>query len=420
MTSLELRKENAVASAARSAVAAGIGHAQSVPGDDQPHVTQNSPMRIAMVDPSLFTRPYDCELVRALAEQGATVTFFGRPLRREEGLPDSIRMVKRFYQLGEKLPKWARKPVKGVEHIFDMSLFAAGMVAQPPSIIHFQWCPLPALDAIAVSLLRRVAPVLLTVHDPNPYNGTNLGVMNSGALKLPNRVDAVIVHSEAGRAQLVRNGVAERNIHVIPHGPLPVRGADIAPAPHEKFAIVAFGKIKPYKGLDTLVAALAALSPDLKEKVELIVVGEPAMDLAEIRALAERSGVSVRWHLRFVADAEIDFWLSQSDLFVFPYRDIDASGVMMSCLKYGKPVIASRIGTFAEILKDGVHGYLIDPGRPAAAFADAITRIVASPDLAEAMGGEVGRLTDRLPSWIDIARATMALYRDTRQRWLAR
>jgi glycosyltransferase involved in cell wall biosynthesis len=376
-------------------------------------------MRIAMIDPSLFTPPYDGELLRALEEVGGQVTLYGRRLRQGEALPDSIRLAKRFYAVSERLPKQVRRPIKGVEHVLDMSLLAASMVLDPPSVIHFQWCPLPQWDAIAVSLLQRVAPVALTVHDPNPYNGTNLGVMNSGALTLPNLVDTVIVHSAAGKAQLVRNGVAERKIHVIPHGALPVRGSELAPPRRDKFTIVAFGKIKPYKGLDTLVAALAGMSPDLKKRVELIVVGEPVMDLADIRALAEGSDVSVRWHLKFVADAEIDFWLRQSDLFVFPYRDIDASGVLMSCLKYGKPVVASRLGMFAEILKDGVHGYLIDRGCPPAAFTGAIARIATAPALAEVMGGEVRRLTDRLPTWIDIARATMALYRDTRQRWLA-
>ena len=72
---------------------------------------------------------------------------------------------------------------------------------------------------------------------------------------------------------------------------------------------------------------------------------------------------------------------------------------------------------FAEILKNDIHGYLIDPGQPPKAFTDAITRVMTDPELAELMGAEVGRLVDRLPTWEDIARSTVKVYWDTRERW---
>jgi glycosyltransferase involved in cell wall biosynthesis len=90
---------------------------------------------------------------------------------------------------------------------------------------------------------------------------------------------------------------------------------------------------------------------------------------------------------------------------------------MMSCLKYGKPIVATHRGMFAEILKNGVHGYLIDPEQPPATFAHAIIRFMTNPELAELMGAEVRQLVDRIPTWEDIARSTMRVYWDTRERW---
>jgi glycosyltransferase involved in cell wall biosynthesis len=373
-------------------------------------------VKIAMVDPSLFTIPYDRELVRALEAAGACVTLYGRRLRAGEELPPSVRMAPRFYGLSERLPKAARKPVKGLEHVADMALLAARMATDAPAVIHFQWCPLPKVDAIALRLLRRIAPLVLTVHDPNPYNGMNLGIMNSGAEALPRSFDAVIVHSEAGKARLVRNAAAER-IYVVPHGPLAVLRSERASGPHENFTIVFFGKIKPYKGLDTLIAALAGLPPGLKQKTRLIVAGQPAMNMSEIHALAQRSGIAISWNLRFIPDREIDSYLRQADLFAFPYRDIDASGVMMSCLAYAKPIVATRIGAFAAQLRDGVHGRLIAASAPPAAFTEAIGQIMTNPGMADRMGAEVGRLLDRLPGWDEIARETLLIYRRARDRW---
>jgi glycosyltransferase involved in cell wall biosynthesis len=373
-------------------------------------------MTVAMVDPSLFTIPYDCALVYAMRELGEETTLYGRPLRSGEELRHPIRLVKQFYCVSEILPRLVRKPIKGAEHALDMCLFAAKMAMIKPLAIHFQWCPLPVIDAEMVKLLRRIAPAVMTVHDPNPYNGTEYGIMAKGARELPRLFDAVIVHSRSGKEQIVKNGVNPDRVYVIPHGPLELK-ASPNEAKSNRFTIIFFGKIKPYKGLDTLVEALGRLSPILKRQVHLIVVGEPVMDVSEIQSAAQRHGISASWQLGFVAEDSIDFWLRQSDLFVFPYRDIDASGVFMSCLKYGKPVIATRTGVFGEVLQDGTHGYLIDPGQPAEAFTAAIADLMIDPELARRMGTEVGQLMNTLPSWPSIARSTMNVYSEARGRW---
>jgi glycosyltransferase involved in cell wall biosynthesis len=386
-------------------------------------------MNIAMVDPSLFTIPYDCELVHALTidndvygpigrKPSQPVVLYGRPLRPGEALSHPIQLVPQFYRASEMLPSTVRRAAKGVEHAVDMSIFTMRMALVRPEIIHFQWCPLPIFDIAGITLLRHFAPMVLTVHDPNPYNGNDSGIMNRGARELPRLFDAVIVHSESGKSQVLRNGIDPAKTHVVPHGPLQVKtSTQKSTSGRDKFTIVFFGKIKPYKGLETLVQALAMLPPDLKKKVHLVVVGEPAMDIGDIRSAATAADISTSWELRFIPDDEIDYWLSQPDLFVFPYRDIDASGVFMSCLKYGKPVIATRIGMFGEILQHGTHGYLIDPGQPAEAFTTAIADLMTDPELAYMMGMEVGRLMNTLPSWLDIARSTMNIYSEARDRW---
>ena len=44
-----------------------------------------------------------------------------------------------------------------------------------------------------------------------------------------------------------------------------------------------FGKIKPYKGVDTLIAALARVPRDLDQAWRVRVVGQPYMDMAPLR-----------------------------------------------------------------------------------------------------------------------------------------
>jgi glycosyltransferase involved in cell wall biosynthesis len=381
-------------------------------------------VNVALVDPSLFTIPYDCELAYALRGLGTSVSLYGRRLRPGEALSRPVDLITNFYRVSENVPKRFRKPLKGIEHALDMTAFITRvMFAPPPSIVHFQWCPVPFLDERALRFLHRRSPLVLTVHDPRPFNGTDHGLMSRGAIELPRLFDGVIVHSAAGRERLIESGVSSERISVIPHGALPVRVSQVGGllSTAGKFKIVFFGKIKPYKGLDTLIEALAGLPSDLKQKILLAVVGEPAMDLIKLHEAAGAAGITTIWHTKFVPDEEIDYWLGHSDMFVYPYRDVDASGVFMSCLKYGKPIVASRIGSFAEILKDGVHGYLIEqshsPQKMSVALGLAIERVMTDLALSDAMGKAVRKLAGELPTWHDIAKSTIETYWETRERW---
>jgi glycosyltransferase involved in cell wall biosynthesis len=68
------------------------------------------------------------------------------------------------------------------------------------------------------------------------------------------------------------------------------------------------------------------------------------------------------------------------DLIVFPYRQIDASGVFFTAPHYRKPVIASRVGAFVSIVSEYGNGILVEPDAPLA-LADAFSRIVRHPEL---------------------------------------
>jgi glycosyltransferase involved in cell wall biosynthesis len=380
-------------------------------------------VNVALIDPSLFTIPYDCELAYALHRLGTSVTLYGRRLRAGEVLSRPVDLVSQFYRVSEQLPRRLRKPFKGIEHAIDMTTFTMRAMTGSPAVVHFQWCPLPLVDDKAIRVLHRRSPLVFTAHDPRPFNGTDHGLMSRGAAELPRLFDAVIVHSDAGKEQLVMNGVPPARVRIIPHGALPVRisqpGGNLSG--DGRFNIVFFGKIKPYKGLDTLIDAIARLPSNLKQKIILAIVGEPAMDVSHLQKAADAANIATIWHLNFVPDGEIDCWLGQSDMFVYPYRDIDASGVFMSCLKYGKPIVASRVGVFAEILEDGVHGYLIDQSaslqKMTRALTLAIERVMTNHELADAMGEAVRKLAGELPSWEDIAKSTIETYWEAWERW---
>jgi glycosyltransferase involved in cell wall biosynthesis len=180
--------------------------------------------------------------------------------------------------------------------------------------------------------------------------------------------------------------------------------------------ILLFGKIKPYKGLDLLVEAFGRLPPALRQRARLRIVGEPQVAVASVEARAAALGIADRidWDLRYVADAEIGGIIEAADILAFPYRDIEASGVLMAALAYGKPIVASALGAFAELLRDGEHGRLVPPD-DADALAAALGDLLGNAARAARMGERVAALAAEVPDWQRIAGTTIALYEEIRR-----
>jgi glycosyltransferase involved in cell wall biosynthesis len=375
-------------------------------------------MRVAVVDPSLFTLPYDAGLVRGLQANGAEVSFHGRAVKPQDGDAGGIVIQHDFYRVAGwfgMLPKPLRLLVKGVDHGFSLLRLLRKLRRSPPDIIHFQWLPLPFLDAALLGRFRAIAPVLLTVHDTNPFNGDptarlqRLGVMRALA-----KCDRLIVHTRQAVARLTGLGLEPQKIIVVPHGAfVAAPRAGTPESPTDVVNFVLFGKIKPYKGADVLIEAFRLLPDGIRGRARIRIIGQSYMKLEPLRQQASAAGLGdlVSIEDRFVGDDEISSLFGPNTVAVFPYREIEASGVLSHAVAHGRPVIASKIGLFAEMLADGIHGVLV-PSEDTAALSAAMRRMITDPDFVLSCEAAVGTLSKAVPDWNEVGAVTMQLYRD--------
>jgi len=377
-------------------------------------------MRIAMIDPSLFTLPYDRALAVGLGQTGHQVTLHGRRAEAADGDPGDVRPLGDFYRIaGSRLlrraPRKLRLAAKGVDHAWSMLRLLRRLRQNRPDVIHFQWLALPVLDGRFLPALRRIAPLILTVHDTNPFNGDPAArVQNIGFAAALGGFDQLIVHTQQGQDRLRSRGLASDRITVLPHGPL--TEASPAPLPSDRNDVaetifLLFGKIKPYKGLDLLIEAFAQMPPALRARARIRVVGKPYMDLAPIHSLAERLGVADRLTIEagFVSDADVPALFGPGTVAVFPYREIEASGVLALATGFGCPIIASRLGSFAETVIDGEHGHLVESG-DVPALATAMAHMVEDPAFAVRCSEAVRSAAEAAQGWDEIAQRTARVY----------
>jgi glycosyltransferase involved in cell wall biosynthesis len=361
-------------------------------------------MRVHVVDPSAYTPPYDHALCTALAAAGADVELVTSRFAygsvapaRDYGRVESFYCASGHVRGSGAVAQRTRRALKLAEHVPDMLRYRRA--ARAADIVHFQWLSVQQLDG---RLLPRGRPLVLTAHDVLPREGS--ARRRAAQRALYQRFDAVVAHSEHGRARLIDElGVDAERVHVIPHGAL----AHLAEQPQtpppfvtDKRVVLFFGLLRPYKGIDVLLDAWRGI-----DDAELWIVGMPRMDISALRASAPPG---VRFVPRFVTDEQLPAYFRRADLVVLPYREIEQSGVLFTALAFGKPLLLSDVGGFAEVAALG-GAHAVAPG-DARGLRAALQELLADPAKLDALATRARQLATGEYGWDGIARRTLALY----------
>jgi hypothetical protein len=169
------------------------------------------------------------------------------------------------------------------------------------------------------------------------------------------------------------------------------------------YIYLAFGKIREYKGFETLASVFSRSAP---RDCRLIIAGEPA-DEAIASRLSEhaKDDNRIRLHLQFVERDMIPTLFSASDAVVLTYRAILSSGVAMLALSMGRPVVVPKLGCLSELVTEAC-GLTYDP-TDRSGLANAL---LAVRGLNQARTRRAARWRAREFSWDQIAESTMAVY----------
>lgn len=217
------------------------------------------------------------------------------------------------------------------------------------------------------------------------------------------RVDGVLVHS-AEQAKLART-LTERPVLVEHMAPVVVArggaGPDGAGGPYRR--LLFFGIVRPYKGLDVLLRALAAGPAGVRLRVAGEFWGGPAgtQRLIDELDLPDR----VELHPGYVPAAQVPELFQDVDALVLPYRSATASLNAFLAFEHGRPVIATRVGTIEQDVRDGVDGLLCAPDE-VASLTDALHRFYTGDTPHRLRAGIPA--VDAAPAWRDYCAAVLA------------
>jgi len=202
-----------------------------------------------------------------------------------------------------------------------------------------------------------------------------------------------IVHSEQEKRELLEiNLKANVKKHLLP---LFEYDAGLLPRHDHTLHLLFFGFVRHYKGLDVLLRALGILKGC---DIFLRIAGEFWHDKQTYLTLINDLGIADKVEIvdRYVSDHDMSSYFASANLVVLPYRETITSGVIATAYGYKKPVLATNVGGFFEVIQDGYTGKLVAADDPQA-LADGIIWFLSNRqiDFAE----NITEFTTQTMSW---------------------
>ena len=174
--------------------------------------------------------------------------------------------------------------------------------------------------------------------------------------------------------------------------------------------ILCFGLIEERKGIGTLIEAFARLR-DRGLYATLLIMGKALTDTSRFQTALAEQGLSdgpAQMIVRYARFEEMNAIFEHAHVVVLPYHSGWNSGVLASAYGYGKPVVATTVGGFDEVVRDGETGLLVAP-KDAEALAGAMVRILSDPALYERLSEGAGKAGAEA-SWPGVAGMTTRAY----------
>ena len=331
---------------------------------------------------------YTCRLANAISEVTPTSALLMRQLVPTRLYPGRKRV-------GQPVNDLSYDPsigvFDGVDWFWGPSMRGARRFIQEhrPEVLVLQWWTGAVLHSyyrLARLARRSGCKVIVEWHEVQDTGEARIpGVtryVTKAMKQLLRLVDGHVVHSHYDLALLSETyDLPADLVTIAPHGPYDHHATEAGPTvddPAESeptttpadpnFTFLYFGVVRPYKGVEDLVAAFDLLPADVRATSRLVLVGETwegwTAPLDAVAASPNSDRIEVI--NRYVSDAEVGVHFAGADAVVLPYRRSSSSGPLHIAMSCGLPVIVSRVGGLVEAAGDYAGTAFVNPADPAA------------------------------------------------------
>lgn len=227
------------------------------------------------------------------------------------------------------------------------------------------------------------------------WKNSDAVIANSGSFKdLALRVDS------SREIKVITNGVATHEFKP--------KSIEEKKTESDKFKILCGTRLTPRKGFRFLVKAISELKKKNHNNLILQIIGE-GDEQEELEMLVKELGLENEIEFTGVLDRDkIKKYFSSARIFVSTSLNEGMSNAMLEALASGLPIIATNTGGTAEMVIDGLNGFVIKM-KDTEDTADKIEKIILHEEMESRMAIESRILAESL-SWENVAKSYWSEY----------
>lgn len=256
-------------------------------------------------------------------------------------------------------------------------------------------------------ILKKMAPVVATVHDVRLHSDQKNFIFDLSTLITSKYADLNFVHGEKLKLELIKRGVLNSKISVIPHGDYSffscVNQKEIT---EEENTILFFGRILDYKGIDYLIKTEPMISSKVSN-FKIIIAGNGDFSKYE-NMIGNKNHFEIL--NEYIPDEKVSELFHKASVVVLPYIEASQTGIIPIAYAFKKPVVVTDVGSLSEVVVDGVTGFIVPP-KDSQSLADSLLNVLVNKNLKNSMGNAAYEFMKKNMSWEGIAQKTIGEYK---------
>ena len=229
-------------------------------------------------------------------------------------------------------------------------------------------------------------------------------------LNLYRQADALIALTQTEKQTLIDLGVHENRIFVTGNGPNLAEDANpqhfrqMLDLDSDTPLVLFLGQKYPYKGYEALAAAAEIIWTKLPDTHFLFVGPQTTASKKFFAKQKDRRLIEIgKVDVQQKSDA-----LTACTLLCLPSTQESFGGVYTEAWSFGKPVIGANIPAVAEVIDDGINGYVVSPTPEE--IAEKILYLLNNPTVADQLGKAGKQKVIEKYSWDKLAKKTEEIY----------
>lgn len=244
----------------------------------------------------------------------------------------------------------------------------------------------------------RSFPFFYTIHDVVPHSG-EYKIQGELVDQLLVRISHKTFVHGSHNADLFEKKYPNNYYYTIPHGEFRFYTEYCNSSIEYKPEILFFGRIKEYKGIETLLQAEHYISKKYTD-YSMIVAGSGKVTSKQKEHIKKSDNIELI--NRYIENKEVCELFSRCRMVILPYKDASQTGVIPIAYSFRKPVIATQVGGLPEMVQHGKTGFLVESEKPQN-LAQYCAQLLENKELCKKLGNQGERFSKDELNWDHIA-----------------